>query len=87
MKIKAGYVLRQVADTYMAVPVGNEASKLRGVIALNETGFRIWKELERENTLESIVQRLSGEYEVSMETMRQNVQEFLDVLEEKGLLV
>ena len=51
MKIKEGFVLRQVADQWMAVPIGSMAEKVHGLIALNETGADIWKILDRKSVV------------------------------------
>ena len=42
MKLKEGFVLRKVADTYVVVAVGAEAKKHNVMITLNETGEFIW---------------------------------------------
>ena len=50
MKIKEGFVLRQIADQWMVVPIGSMAEKIHGLIALNETAADIWKILEDDHT-------------------------------------
>ena len=49
MKIKEGFVLRQVADSWMAVPIGSMAEEIHGLIALNETAADIWNILQDEH--------------------------------------
>ena len=46
MKVKDGFLLRQVAGAWMAVPVGERLAQVRGLISLNETGASIWRLLE-----------------------------------------
>ena len=41
MKVKDGFLLRQVAGAWMAVPVGERLAQVRGLISLNETGASI----------------------------------------------
>ena len=53
MKMKDGFVLRKIADQYMAVPVGTRAKELHGLIGLNETGAFIWELLNKETTEEA----------------------------------
>ena len=47
MKVKDGFLLRQVAGAWMAVPVGERLAQVRGLISLNETGASIWRLLEQ----------------------------------------
>lgn len=86
MKIKANYVLRQVADSYMVVPVGSESAKVKGIITLNETAARIWEELKEETTEKVIIEKLCQEYDLSEEQMREQVKDFVDLLKEKDFL-
>ena len=65
MKMKDGFVLRKIANQYMAVPIGARAKELHGMIGLNETGAFIWERLSRNLSLEEIVKDLCGEYEVT----------------------
>jgi hypothetical protein len=38
MKIKSGYIMREVADNYVVVPTGQATVDFNGMITLNETG-------------------------------------------------
>mgnify|MGYP000829823905 CR=1 FL=1 len=42
MKIKKGFVLRDVAGRSVVVATGAAAKKFRGMIMLNDTGKEIW---------------------------------------------
>ena len=52
------YLLRQVADTWVIVPVGQAAVEFAGMVTLNATGAYIWELLEKEQTLESLAEAL-----------------------------
>ena len=43
MKIKDGFVLEKVGESYMAVAVNRRTSDFSGLIRLNETGAFLWK--------------------------------------------
>ena len=45
MKIKNGFILRNVSDAYVVVAVGEAAKDFNGMITLNETGAFLWKTL------------------------------------------
>ena len=87
MKIKSGFVIREIAGQYMAVPVGERVNDLHGMIALNETGAFIWKLLEDEKTEEDLAGALTEEYEVSYEKALEAVREFRELLSSDSLLL
>ncbi len=87
MKIKSGFVIREIAGQYMAVPVGERVNDLHGMIALNETGAFIWKLLEDEKTEEDLARALTEEYEVSYEEALEAVREFRELLFSDSLLL
>ncbi len=86
MRIKEGFVVRKVADSYMAVPVGERTAEIQGVIGLNETGVFLWKALEEEVSEDKLISLLMKEYEISEEVAKSDVEEFLSYLTEKGWL-
>ena len=67
MKIKEGYILREVADNYLVVAVGGAVKDFKGVITLNETGAFLWKALEKGADEQSLVSSLLDEYDVKKE--------------------
>ena len=62
MKIKNGFMLYEVAGSYVVVPAGNETLDFNGMVTLNETGAFLWKQLEQACTQEQLVQALLQEY-------------------------
>lgn len=89
MKIKEGFILRQVADSFIVVAVGKAVKDFNGIINLNETGAMLWKELEKGADKQMLVKTLLDEYEgaVTKEVIEQDVSAFIAKLEEAGLLV
>ena len=85
MKLKDGFVLRQVAGEYVAIPSGDEVD-LNKMITLNETGAFLWERLEAETTQEALAEALLAEYEVDRDTAVRCVGEFVAKLEEYGFL-
>ena len=86
LKIKDGYVLRQVAGQFMAIPVGKRVNDLHGLIALNETGAFLWEALVKETTVVDLTELLTEEYDVSFEEAEEAVKEFIGMLEQEKLL-
>lgn len=86
MKIKNGFLLRQVAGQNVVLPAGDTLD-LNVMITLNETGAFLWEHLQQETTEEELVQALLGEYEVSEAVAASAVAAFVKKLEENGFLV
>ena len=45
MKIKEGYILRNVAGSFVVVPIGEAASEFNGMMNLNDTGAFLFEKL------------------------------------------
>ena len=86
MKIKSGFVVRKIANQYMAVPVGARAKELHGMIGLNETAAFLWELLKEERTEEELAVLLCDEYEISEDGALESVRRFCKSLQEEGVL-
>lgn len=86
MKIKEGYLLREVANNYVVVPTGKAALDFSGMISLNETGAFLWKELLEEKTEEQLLASLLSEYEIDVMNGKLDIQEFVTKLKVADLL-
>ena len=83
MKLKENFVLRQVADTWVVLPVGAASLDFNGMLTLNETGAVLWQALEQGN---DPVDALTADYDVSRQQAAADVEEFLDSLRSVGCL-
>ena len=86
LKIKDGFVVREILDSYMAVPVGERTRDVHGVIALNETGAFLWKMLEKDTSEDKLIASMVKEYEITEKTAKDDIKEYLSFLREKGWL-
>ena len=86
MRIKEGYMLREAAGETVVVPFGEEALNFQGIISLNETGAFLWRQLEQGCAKKDLVQALLDEYEVDAETAEKDVNEFLKLAGDAGLI-
>lgn len=79
MKIKPGFILRQLAGENVVVPVGAAGASFNGMIRLNDTGALLWKELATGADEEQLVQKLLDSCDgVDAGAVRADVREFLD---------
>ena len=86
MKIKDGYLLREVAGSNIVVPVGEGTMDFSGVITLNDVGAFLWKNLEEDVSEEELVQRVLEEYDTDEETARKDVAEYMTSLKGAGFI-
>lgn len=84
MKLKDNFVLRQVADTWVVLPVAEATLDFNGMLTLNETGAVLWRALEQGGNEEALVEALTAEYDVSAEQAAKDVGEFLLKLVDAG---
>lgn len=75
MKLKKGFVLREVCGEHVIMGEGLGAVNFGKLLALNETAAWLWKEAEAmgDFNVEALADRLSEEYDVSAEDARQDV--------------
>ena len=86
MKIKEGFVLRNLADTYMVIPLGQNSVDFQGMVTLNETGAFLWERLHKESSCEDLVDALLCEYEVEKAVAERDVRDFIKKLKDGDLL-
>ena len=86
MKLCGEFVVRQVMDNIVAIPVGQTALQLNGMILLNDVSRVIWKSLEQDTTLSAIVTAVTDAFIVTAEEAQADIQEFLDNLRKAQLL-
>ncbi len=87
MKIKNGFVLRQVCGEYMVMAVGRQTLDFKGLIKLNESGAFLWEQLKEEHTEEELLAALTAEYAVDEATAKADIAAFVTSLREAELLV
>lgn len=64
MKIRNGFILKDVAGKTFVVATGELSKSFKGMITLNETGKFIWMQLQNETTKEAIVEAIMKEYDI-----------------------
>lgn len=85
MRIKEGYLLRKVADSFIVLQVGGELN-LQRLITLNETGAFLWRLLEQGATREELINKTEEEYDATRERIESDVDFLLSKMRNAGLL-
>ncbi len=85
MKIKDGFVLREVAGSCVVMNIGGELS-FNKMITLNETGTLIWKAVEEGLSPADIAKKMSEEYDISESDALIDVNAFIQKMSEIGVI-
>ena len=86
LKLKEGYIVREVAGQIVALPTGDNLD-LNVMITLNGTGKFLWELIEKGSDEDALVSALLAEYSVDEATARSDVKRFVAKLNENGFLV
>ena len=85
MKVKQGFLLREVAGQIVALPTSGTLD-FNQMITLNSTGKFLWEKLQQETNEEELTVALLENYEVDEETARNAVRTFVQKLRDNDLV-
>lgn len=86
MNVNKNFVLRQVANTWVVLPMGEATVNFNGMLRLNESGAMLWRELEKGADRASLIRYLTATYDVSETEAAPDVDAFLESLAHIGCL-
>ena len=86
MKIKNGFLLREVAGSYIVVATGALTKSFGGIIKLNETGSFLWKHMQEHTDKDALAEALTKEYDVTRELAESDVSAFVKTLLDAGVI-
>ena len=87
MKIRKGFVLEEVGDSFLACATGKLAREFSGFIRMNETGAFLWKKLSEKSMTEAeLVSALLAEYDTTEEVAKADVSSFVDNLSKSNII-
>ncbi len=87
MKIRKGFVLEEVGDSFLACATGKLAREFSGFIRMNETGAFLWRNLAAGDKTESeLVVALLGEYDITEDVAKADVSAFVENLKKNNIL-
>lgn len=86
MRLKEGYLVREIADCHIVVPIGERVIDFKGIMTLNDTGNFIWKCLTNDISYTQLLSSILEEYEIDEATAKADLDEFLIVAQESGVL-
>lgn len=86
MKIKEGFVLRNMGGQAVVVSIGAASKVFNGMVKLNESGEFLWKKILEGADRQALVQALLEKYEVDEETANSDVDKFIISLKQPGII-
>lgn len=89
MKLKEGYMLKEIAGNHVAIPVGQNIVDYKGMLHLNETGVFIWNLLKENITYDMLLEKMIIEYEATQDERQiliKDLDEFLETAKSLDLL-
>ncbi|MCI9565140.1 MAG: PqqD family protein [Eubacterium sp.] len=85
MKIKEGFILRNVAGNNVVVPIGQATLDFNGMMSLNDTGTFLFERLIEGTSKENLVEDLIAEYGIDRDLAVEDVEAFILKVESEDL--
>ena len=86
MKIRSGFMLRQVMGVHVIIGIGQEAYRPNQILSVNETGAFLWNLMKEGAERRELADSLTKEYGIDAETAEKDVDAFLARLRDKELI-
>lgn len=85
MKIKEGFLIRQMAGATVVVPSGDRMD-MDMMITLNDTGRFLWEQLQEDKSIDDLTAAVLAVYDVDEATAREYIERFVARLKELDFL-
>lgn len=86
MKVKDGFVTREIANTIVAVPTGELVEEFQGIINLTNSAKFVWDLLQEDTTIEEISKKLSEKYNIDINRAKEDVEIFIKMLKDSNVI-
>lgn len=86
-RTKPGFALREVCGEWLTIPVALAPEEASRMAVLNEEGKFLWEQLQEFVTVEDLVAAMTAEYEVSPGQAREDILDFLRIMNRHTLLM
>ena len=86
MKIKEGFVLRNVVDEFIVMPTGDNIAKFDGAVVLNEVSAFVFEQMKHPVSREDLLEAVLNEFEVDEATAKADLDALIEKLTEMGLI-
>lgn len=86
MKIKDGFIMKDVAGSKVVLPLGERQAEIRGIITFNDIGAEVFNMLDGTNSVEEIIAKIVKDYDAPYETVKSDVEKLIEKMRENGLV-
>lgn len=83
--MKGNYKVKPYFDQFIVYGTGQTSWNKDAVLVLNEVGNFIFSFLEKDASIEEVIDALVLEYEVDEDTARKDTEEFIGILKRKNI--
>lgn len=86
MKIKEGFILRQICGEYVVVGEGLTQVNFNKLLSLNESAAWLWEQVQgKEFTAEDLATLMTDRYDVTWELAMECAQSLMDKFKKEGV--
>lgn len=86
MKIKDGFILKDVAGSKIVIATGSAKLDFNGVITFNSVGADVFTMLDGTKSVEEIVSHIAAQYGVSEDIVKADVEKLIDKMKKHNLI-
>ena len=86
MKIKDGFVLKNLGGKNIVIAVGERSKEFNGIVNLNTTGVFLWQLLSEGSNETKLVLELCNKFEIDKKTAQEDVAAFIGSLTSAGFI-
>lgn len=86
MKIKDGFVLRNVVDEFIVMPTGENIARFDGAVVLNEVSAFVFEQLQHPVSKEDLLLAMLDEFDVDEETARKDLDALIETFKSMDLI-
>ena len=82
-----GYIVKELEDEYIVLPVGKRTEEVNEVISLSETAGFIYIHADQAEDIEGLAQMVGNEYGIEASEVYEDVKNVVKTFREKGILL
>ena len=81
------FEITEISGEYMAIPLGETARRIKGILALNDASAFLLREMETHKSEQDLVHLLCSEFNVDEATAQYDVHSFVEKMKSIGVIV
>ncbi len=75
---KTDFVVREIGNELILVPLVGNVAKMNEMFTMNETGKFIWESINESSTVEDLQNAIIAEFSIDPEIARKDIESFLN---------